>query len=227
MRPPKVLVPMNNVRLGENQPIVLKSIIDAGYPMGKFTWFKDGRPLIDSNRYRANFDIKTRTAFLYIDAGRASTDTGRYTVHVENIVGKDQTTGEVHVEGTPGIDERPYVEPSKYAKLDGPFRSPGSGPRGPILQPDDSVRDRENLPPWIRLVKELEDQDIDENKTAQLVCGVDAHPSATVNLTECFSSFRTETNVPAFRSIGSKMVNHWSFLNDSSRPTIVKHTSFV
>lgn len=172
---------MNNVRLTEFQPIVLKSIIDPGYPMGKFTWLKDNRPLVESNRYRANFDINTRTASLFIDAARPTTDTGRYTVHVENTVGKDQTTGQVHVEGTPAIDDRPFIEPSKFGKFDGPLRAPGSGPRGPILQPDDSLRNRENLAPWIRLTKELEDQVIDETKAAQLICAVDAHPAATVN----------------------------------------------
>jgi len=177
---------MNNVRLNEYQPIVLKSIIDAGYPMGQFTWLKDGRLLPESNRYRANFDINTRTASLFIDAARPTTDTGRYTVHVENIVGKDQTTGEVHVQGTPGIDDRPFIEPSKFGKFEGPLRVPTSGPRGPILQPDDSLKDRENLPPWIRLLKELEDQLIDESKAAQLICLVDAHPPATVNKTFSF-----------------------------------------
>ena len=173
MRPPKVLVPMNNVHLTESQPIVLKSIIDAGNPMGKFTWLKDGRPLAESNRYRANFDINTRTASLYIDSGRPSTDIGRYTVHVENIVGKDQTTGEVHIDSTPGIDTRPFVEPSKFGKFDGPLR-------GPILQPD-NARDLENVQPWIRLLRELQDQVIDETKAAQLVCMIDAYPSATIN----------------------------------------------
>ncbi|CAM2700506.1 unnamed protein product [Rotaria socialis] len=180
LRPPKVLVPMNNVRLTESQPIILKSIVDAGYPMGKFTWLKDNRPLAESNRYRANFDINTRTASLFIDSARPSTDTGRYTVHVENIVGKDQTTGEVNIEGTPGVDDRPFVEPSKFGKFEGPQRSPGISPRGPILQPDDSLKNRENLTPWIRLVKELEDQVIDEAKAAQLFCSVDAHPGATI-----------------------------------------------
>ena len=173
LRPPKVLIPMNNVRLTEFQPILLKSIIDAGFPMGKFTWLKDGRPLPESNRYRANFDINTRTASLLIDAARPTTDTGKYTVHVENIVGKDQTTGDVHVEGTPAVDERPFIEPSKFGKFD--------GPRGPILRPDDLPKDRENLIPWIRLLKQLEDQMIDESKAAQLVCVVDAYPAATVN----------------------------------------------
>ncbi|CAF4167212.1 unnamed protein product, partial [Rotaria sp. Silwood2] len=181
LRPPKVLVPMNNVRLTEFEPIVLKSIIDAGYPMGRFTWLKDNRPLAESNRYRANFDINTRTAILIIDNARPTTDTGRYTVHVENIVGKDQTTGEVHVEGTPSIDERPFVEPSKFGKFDAPLRVPGFSPRGPILQPDDSLRNRENLSPWIRLVKELEDQIIDETKVVQLICAVDAYPAATIS----------------------------------------------
>ena len=168
---------MKKVRLTEFEPIVLKSIIDAGYPMGKFSWLKDGRSLVESNRYRANFDINTRTATLYIDAARTTADTGRYTVHVENIVGKDQTTGEVHVEGTPGIDDRPYIESSKFGKFEGLLR----GTRGPILQPDNSLRDRENLAPWIRLLRELEDQVIDESKAAQLVCVVDAHPPATVS----------------------------------------------
>jgi hypothetical protein len=185
LRPPKVLVPMNNLRLNESQVIILKSIIDAGYPMGKFTWLKDGLPLVESNRYRSNFDIHTRTASLYIDNARSKTDTGRYTVHVENIVGKDQTTGEVNVDGTPGIDERPFVEPSKYNKLDGPFRAPGSFPRGPILQPDDPKRNRENLAPWIRLLKKLEDQSIDETKAAELICTIDAHPIATVKTISC------------------------------------------
>ena len=180
-RPPKVLIPMNNVRLSEFQPIVLKSIIDAGYPMGKFTWLKDGRPIPESTRYRANFDINTRTASLLIDAARPATDTGRYTVHVANPVGQDETTGEVNVEATPGVDERPFVEPSKFGKFEGPLRAPTTGLRGPILQPDDSLRGRENLPPWIRLLKGLEDQVIDESKAAQLVCVVDAHPPATVN----------------------------------------------
>ncbi|CAF4315309.1 unnamed protein product, partial [Rotaria magnacalcarata] len=38
----------------------------------------------------------------------------------------------------------------------------------------------ENLTPWIRLVKELEDQVIDEAKAVQLFCSVDAHPGATI-----------------------------------------------
>ena len=177
MRPPTVLIQMNNIRLTENQPILLKSIIDAGYPMGKFTWLKDGRPLVESNRYRVNFDIHTRTASLFIGGARPTTDTGRYTVHVENVVGKDQTTGEVVVEGTPGIDDRPFAEKNKFG---GPLRPVITGPRGPILQPDDSMKDRENLAPWIRLVKGLEDQSIDESKAAQLFCLVDAHPAATV-----------------------------------------------
>ncbi|CAF3840080.1 unnamed protein product, partial [Adineta steineri] len=181
LRPPKVLIPMNNLRLTEYQPIVLKSIIDGGFPMGKFNWLKDGQPLPASNRYRANYDIHTRTASLLIDAARPATDTGRYTVHVENPVGKDQTTGEVNVEGTPGIDDRPFIEPSKFGKFDGPLRTAGSGPRGPILQPDETMRDRENQPPWIRLVKGLEDQLIDESKAAQLACIIDAHPAATIN----------------------------------------------
>jgi hypothetical protein len=187
LRPPKVLVPMNNVRLQEYEPIVLKSVIDAGYPMGKFTWLKNGRPLVESNRYRANFDIHTRTASLYIDAARPATDTGPYTVHVVNVVGKDQTTGEVNVQGTPAVDDRPYIEPSKFGKFEGPLRAPGSGPRGPILQPDELMKGRENLQPWIRLLKGLEDQLIDETKAAQLVCVVDAHPPATVNTTFLFS----------------------------------------
>ncbi|CAF1559532.1 unnamed protein product, partial [Adineta steineri] len=128
-----------------------------------------------------NYDIHTRTASLLIDAARPATDTGRYTVHVENPVGKDQTTGEVNVEGTPGIDDRPFIEPSKFGKFDGPLRTAGSGPRGPILQPDETMRDRENQPPWIRLVKGLEDQLIDESKAAQLACIIDAHPAATIN----------------------------------------------
>jgi hypothetical protein len=150
--------------------------------MNKFLWLKDGRSLVESNRYRANFDINTRTASLYIDAAQPTTDNGRYTIHVENITGKDQTTGEVNVEGTPGIDDRPFIEPSKFGKFDGSLRAPNSGPRGPILQSDGSLRDRENLPPWIRLLRELEDQLIDETKTAQLVCVVDTHPPATVSI---------------------------------------------
>ena len=168
---------MNNVHLTEFQPIVLKSIIDAGYPMGNFIWLKDNRPLTESNRYHANFDINTRNATLIINGARSMTDTGRYTVYVENIIGKDQTTGEVHIEDTPSIDERPFVEPSKFGKFEGAFRVPGSGP---ILQPDESLKDRENLSPWIRLTKELEDQLIDEIKAVQVVCAVDAHPPAYV-----------------------------------------------
>jgi hypothetical protein len=182
LRPPKVLVPMNNVLVTEYQPIVLKSIIDAGYPMGTFTWLRNGLPIPESNRYRANFDIHTRTASLVIDAARPATDTGPYTVHVANIVGKDQTTGEVTVEATPAVDNRPFIPPSKFGKFEGPLRVPTTG-RGPILQPDETLRDRENLPPWIRLLKGLEDQLIDETKAAQLVCVVDAHPPATVNKT--------------------------------------------
>jgi hypothetical protein len=211
LRPPKVLVPMNNVRLQESQPILLKSIIDAGYPMGTFTWLKDGRPIPESNRYRANFDINTRTATLLIDSARPATDTGPYTVHVVNPVGKDQTTGNVLVDGTPAVDERPFIEPSKFGKLEGPLRAPTSG-RGPILQPDDSLRDRENLPPWIRLLKGLEDQLIDETKPAQLVCVVDAHPAATVNKNLFFLP-NLDYQTTSFRSIGLKMVNHLLSLN--------------
>lgn len=172
LRPPKVLVPMNNVRLTESEPIILKSIIDPGNPIGKFTWFKDGRPINESNRFRAHYDLNNRTAYFYIDSARPNTDTGRYTVHVENIVGKDETTGEVNVDGTPSIDARPLIDPSKFGKLEGPSR-------GPILQPN-TMSDLENVLPWIRLMKELEDQEIDETKAAHLISNVDAHPAATV-----------------------------------------------
>ena len=219
---------MNNLQLKEYEPIVLKSIIDAGYPMGKFTWLKDGQPLPASNRYRTNYDINTRTASLFIDAARPATDTGPYTVHVENPVGKDETTGVVNVEPTPAIDDRPFVPPSKFGKLEPPTRKAGMGPRGPILQPDETGRDRENMPPWIRLVKGLEDQVIDESKAAHLVCMVDAHPAATVNTHNCLVIFRTTTKTNLmFRSTGSKMIIPSLYRNASCLSTTAKLVLFV
>jgi hypothetical protein len=56
-KPPKVILPLQNLKIVEGEPILMGCKID-GYPRPRLTWVKDGRPLPASNRYLNFIDFK-------------------------------------------------------------------------------------------------------------------------------------------------------------------------
>jgi hypothetical protein len=48
--PPRVIIPLKDIRVNESQPVNLLTKI-TGYPIPKITWLHNQQPLLESNRY--------------------------------------------------------------------------------------------------------------------------------------------------------------------------------
>ncbi|CAF3722525.1 unnamed protein product [Rotaria socialis] len=116
-RPPRVIVPLRNCELEELMPVILTTTIDAGVPMAAFTWYKDGQPLYEGNRFTTKYDIYTKTLTLQVLAARPD-DQGTYTVRATNPVGSDETTCNLTIHPTASIDTRPFIQPDRFAPLE-------------------------------------------------------------------------------------------------------------
>ncbi|CAF5046076.1 unnamed protein product, partial [Rotaria sp. Silwood1] len=116
-RAPRVLAPLSNCDLEELMPVLLTTTIDAGMPMATFTWFKNGQPLLEGNRFTTKYDILTKTLTLQVLAARPD-DQGTYTVRVTNPSGTDETTCKLTIRPIASIDTRPFVQPERFAQLE-------------------------------------------------------------------------------------------------------------
>ncbi|CAF4571736.1 unnamed protein product, partial [Rotaria magnacalcarata] len=116
-RPPRVIVPLSNCELEELMPVILTTTIDAGVPMATFTWYKNGQPLYEGNRFTTKYDIYTKTLTLQVLAARPD-DQGTYTVRATNPVGSDETTCNLTIRPTASIDTRPFIQPDRFAPLE-------------------------------------------------------------------------------------------------------------
>lgn len=118
---PVVLVPLQNTQAVESQPFVLSSQIE-GRPQPNFTWFKNGQPLPEANRFRTHYDIPSKTIFLTV-AGARDDDSGNYTVVAKNPLGEEETSCDVVVDmNQPLIDSRSFVPQNAFEKLERPVR---------------------------------------------------------------------------------------------------------
>ncbi|CAF1516488.1 unnamed protein product, partial [Rotaria sordida] len=116
-RPPRVIVPLSNYELEELMPVILTTTIDAGVPMATFTWYKNGQPLLEGNRFTTKYDILPKVLTLQILAARPD-DQGTYTVRATNPVGSDETTCKLTIRPVASIDTRPFVQPEHFAQLE-------------------------------------------------------------------------------------------------------------
>ncbi|CAF4147161.1 unnamed protein product, partial [Rotaria sp. Silwood2] len=116
-RPPRVIAPLNNCELEELFPVLLTTTIDAGVPMASFTWYKNGQPLLEGNRFTTKYDIYTKTLTLQILAARPD-DKGTYTIRATNPSGTDETTCKLTIRPVASIDTRPFIQPETFAQLE-------------------------------------------------------------------------------------------------------------
>ncbi|CAF0971766.1 unnamed protein product [Rotaria sordida] len=116
-RAPRVISPLTNCESEELMPVLLTTTIDAGVPMSAFTWYKDGQPLLEGNRFTTKYDILTKTLTLQVLAARPN-DQGTYTVRVKNPSGTDETTAKLTIRPVASIDTRPFVQPERFAQLE-------------------------------------------------------------------------------------------------------------
>lgn len=165
-KPPKVIIPLENVKLEEGQNVQLACKIE-GSPRPKLTWFKDGEPLPAASRFTPNYDYYTNIATLKIDTATPN-DVGTYVVLAENVAGKDQTFCQIFVDEMPNIDERPLVNPDAFKYLEKPLGKP--------RDTDDEVDNPE--PP--RVIIPLKDMLLKEGEPVLLICKIDGKPKPKV-----------------------------------------------
>lgn len=166
LSPPKVIVPLSNVKLEEGQTVILACKIE-GYPRPKLTWFKNGVILPAANRYTNDYDLSTNIATLKIDQALLI-DLGDYLVLAENPAGRDQTHCTVFIQQLPNVDSTPMVDPEAFKFLEqAPQRKP-------------SLNEvEENYPP--RVIIPLQDIKLTEGEPVMLMCKIDGKPRPKVS----------------------------------------------
>lgn len=167
--PPKVIIPLSNVKLEEGQSVLLACKIE-GHPRPKLTWFKDSVVLPAANRYTTDYDLSTNVVTLKIDNAQMN-DLGTYIVLAENEAGRDQTFCSLFVQQMPGIDQRPLVNPEAFKYLDNPPNRK-SGP---------SKDEEELLQPPVVIVP-LQDLQLKEGEPVLLVCRIEGNPKPKVRI---------------------------------------------
>lgn len=166
--PPKVVIPLVNVKLEEGQKVQLACKIE-GSPRPKLTWFKDGVPLPAANRFTSNYDLYTNIAELKIDNATMN-DVGTYICLAENKAGKDQTFCSIFVTEMPNVDERPLVNPEAFKFLEN--KAPNADPQSP-------EEDGPMEPP--RVIIPLKDMIIKEGEPVLLVAKIVGRPKPKVS----------------------------------------------
>ncbi len=168
LKPPKVVIPLSNVKLEEGQKVSLACKIE-GTPKPKLTWLKDGEPLPAANRFTMVYDPFTNIAELKIDNASMG-DVGSYVCLAENKAGKDQTFCSIFVQEMPNIDSRPLVNPEAFKYLDNPVKRTGR---------DQDVDSGPAEPP--RVVIPLKNMTIKEGDPVLLVSKIVGNPKPKVS----------------------------------------------
>lgn len=166
MSPPKVIVPLSNVKLEEGQTVILACKIE-GYPRPKLTWFKNGITLPAANRYTSDYDLSTNIATLKIDQALLI-DLGDYLVLAENPAGRDQTHCTVFIQQLPNVDSTPMVDPEAFKFLE-----------QPVLRKPSLDEAEENQPPTV--IIPLHDIKLTEGEPVMLMCKIDGKPRPKVS----------------------------------------------
>jgi predicted DNA-binding antitoxin AbrB/MazE fold protein len=191
LRPPKVIIPLTDVRLEEGQSVQLACKIE-GYPRPKvsknyyvsneykftsirknsisslkLTWFKDSAILPASTRYTCDYDLNTNVVTLRIDHSLLH-DLGSYVVLAENDAGRDQTFCTVFIQEMPNIDQTPMVNPEAFRYLENPPLRKMPEDEGELLEPPVVI-----IP--------LQDLQLKEGEAVLLVCKIEGKPPPKVS----------------------------------------------
>ncbi|KAM3716725.1 Kettin [Dirofilaria immitis] len=126
--PPKFTQPLEIVERIEGQPAHFETrVTPINDPKMKIQWFKDGVPLLNSNRFHHTFDF----GFIGYDISyTVPEDAGVYTVVATNEEGQDQLEGQLYVETKSAIIGDTQHERSwqKIRVLEQPKKKPAEAP---------------------------------------------------------------------------------------------------
>ncbi|CAF1249473.1 unnamed protein product, partial [Adineta ricciae] len=109
-RAPRVLVPLKDSETKETMPTIFSTTIEAGSPSAKFTWLKNGQPLVAGDRFITKYDVVPKTLTLEILNVRPE-DQGTYTVRATNPTGTDETTAKLTVKPLTNTDAQSFAQP--------------------------------------------------------------------------------------------------------------------
>lgn len=135
----------------------------------KLTWFKDGQPLMASQRCDIDYNLSTYISTLNIKVTKPI-DIGTYRVFAENIAGQAETSCNLFIERVPNIDETAFVNPESFKNLEFPFR--------PMAPENEDSDDKQP----VLIVKPLEDQECFEGETVTFICEVRGIPRPQVTI---------------------------------------------
>ncbi len=163
--PPKVVIPLHDVKQEEGKSVYLPCKI-TGLPRPKLTWFKDGKLLPASNRYKSDYDFNTSVASLKIKNIQVN-DVGSYAVVAENEVGRDETHCSVLIIQVSGIDQTPLVNPDAFRYLE------QHAPRKSRNDDDEPM-----IPP--KVIVPLVNVKLNEGQPVVLACKIQGYPKPNV-----------------------------------------------
>jgi hypothetical protein len=129
----------------------------------KFTWTKNGQPLVEGTRYRTEYNIYTSTLVLQITGGRPD-DQGTYTVRATNPVGSDETTCKLTVKPTPKTG--PGAQPEQTGPLE-------------VKAPIPAKQDLDNMEPP-KVIVPLENEKVKKGTPVLLKATITGRPTPNV-----------------------------------------------
>ena len=137
----------------------------------QFTWFKNGQPLVEGNRFTTNYHIVTKTLTLQILTSRPD-DQGVYTARAINPVGTVETTCKLTISPTASIDTRPFVQPEQFANLE-------------LKAPVPTKEEMDNMEPP-KVVVPLKSAQVREGEPVLLIATITGKPTPNVCHTMLF-----------------------------------------
>lgn len=152
----KIVEPLKDFHLVEGNQAIFYCKIDA-HPKAETSWFKDGQPLIASQRIMTSYNLHSGVATLIIENGN-SNDTGTYKCVACNVAGTEETTAKLVIMKAPGIDDTSYVDPDVLRKLNHVL---------PAIRPEDLHDDKYKKPYFVKVPK---DQEVPEGAFVRLDC---------------------------------------------------------
>ncbi|CAF0838305.1 unnamed protein product, partial [Adineta ricciae] len=150
-RAPRVMVPLKDSDAKETMPIIFSTTIEAGSPMSKFTWFKNGQPLVAGDRFISKYDVVPKTLTLEI-LNVQPEDQGTYTVRATNPTGTDETTAKLTVKPLTNTDAQSFAQPKPLqVTAPQPTQQDMQQPQPPkILKPLENIQAPKGSPVLLR-----------------------------------------------------------------------------
>jgi hypothetical protein len=176
VEPPRVVIPLKDMRVPEGQNVCLLTKI-TGSPLPRIVWLHNNQPLLESSRYISTYDHTTNVASFKIN-GTQVNDLGTYTALADNIAGQCYTTCVLQLTQDSLVDTTPIVNPDAFKYLEKPTLShPHKKPPTEAVvhdAPPSSMR-----PP--KFIVPLSDVHVNEGTVCQVTCKLEGYPFPTVS----------------------------------------------